>query len=95
MSTGKITLQGHIDVPAERLEEVRSALPVHISLTQKEPGCLSFNVTENANITGRFDVYEEFATREAFDTHQKRGAASTWAEITAGIPRHYSISETA
>jgi len=42
----KVFLNGHIDVPQERLAEVEAALPLHIELTRAEPGCLSFQVTD-------------------------------------------------
>ena len=92
MGNATIALQGYIEVPQNRLAGIRAALPEHISLTRQEPGCLIFNVTENPEISGRFDVYEEFSDRQAFEAHQKRGAKSEWAEITAGIPRHYQIT---
>ena len=90
---GNISLQGHIMVPQDRLEAVRSALPLHISLSRKELGCLSFNVTESSIETGRFNVNERFSDQDSFDAHQKRGATSAWAEITAGIPRHYTVTK--
>lgn len=92
MNSRKITLQGYIQVPEDRMQAIRAALPAHIALTRQEPGCLTFNVTENPTIAGRFDVYEEFSDRQAFDAHQKRGANSAWAEITVGIPRSYQIT---
>ncbi len=93
MSAPKIILQGHITVPSNCLDQVRTALPIHIALTRAETGCLVFNVIEDTAQAGHFDVYEEFSSREAFDAHQKRGAASDWAEITKDIPRHFQITE--
>jgi quinol monooxygenase YgiN len=90
--SGTITLQGYIEVPKNRQAGIRAALPKHISLTRQEPGCLAFNVTENPKISGRFDVFEEFLDRHAFEAHQKRLAKSEWADISAGIPRHYTIT---
>lgn len=86
-----VVLTGHIDVPAERLDAVRAALPEHIRLTRAEEGCLCFDVTECADPVGRFEVSEAFATPAAFKAHQSRGAQSAWAEVTKGIAREYSI----
>ena len=86
-----VYLEGHIDVPADRLAEVSAALPDHIALTRAEPGCLRFDVTPSPNIPGRFDVSEAFSDQAAFDAHQSRAKSSAWAEITAGIPRDYRI----
>lgn len=87
----RIFLDGHIDVPPERLEGVRAALPEHIRLTLAEPGCLSFQVSESGDVAGRFEVSEVFVDRAAFDAHQQRAKASAWFDVTAGIPRDYTI----
>lgn len=89
----KIHLQGYIDVPQDRLDAVSTALPVHISLTQDEPGCISFNVTSCPNVKGRYLVNEVFETQQAFDDHQSRTASSEWAKISNGLVRHYKINK--
>ncbi|MBO9405896.1 antibiotic biosynthesis monooxygenase [Shimia sp. R9_1] len=88
-----IRLTGHIDVPSDRQEAVAAALPAHIALTRAEPGCLSFEVTQDPAIAGRYTVLELFVDKAAFDAHQARASASDWATVTAGIPRHYQITE--
>lgn len=88
---GTVTLTGHIDVPAERVEEVQAALPAHIALTLAEPGCLSFDISPCPDVAGRFLVSEAFVDSRAFDAHQERMKASDWANVTKGIPRDYSI----
>ncbi len=93
MTQPRIRLTGHIDVPADRLAAVTDALPTHIKLTRAEPGCLSFEVTPDPAIRGRFNVAELFEDRAAFDAHQTRANASDWATITNGIPRSYEIKE--
>ena len=80
-------------MPADRYGAVVAALPRHIELTRQEPGCLSFDVTPDRVIPGRFNVSEMFTDRVAFDAHQTRMKASVWAEITQGIPREYNIIE--
>ncbi len=92
MSEGKVCLRGYLVVPADRLEQVRTALPEHIALTRAEPGCLSFEVVEDAEIPGRYNVSEMFEDQTAFDAHQVRTRASAWFKVTDGIPREYSIT---
>lgn len=86
-----VTLTGFIDVPPDRRDAIRAALPDHIRLTREEPGCLSFEVIESASTPGRFTVAERFTDAAAFDAHQTRTATSDWARISAGIPRSYDI----
>ena len=88
---GAVLLDGHIDVPADRMAAVEAALPEHVRLTHEEPGCLFFSVTPCPDVAGRFLVSEIFAGKAAFDAHQARAGASAWAETTRDIPRQYEI----
>ena len=89
--SGRVFLDGYIEVPPERLAAVTRALPEHIALTRAEPGCLAFAVTPSPDHPDRFVVSEIFADQPAFDAHQARAKASAWAEVTSGLPRHYTI----
>ena len=89
----KVILKGQLRIPDDDLTTVLDALPEHMALTKKEPGCLVFEVkqhSENANI---LEVYEEYESREAFTRHQVRTQASMWWEITQHCERQYTISE--
>ncbi len=86
-----VTLTGHIDVPLDQLDVIRPALAEHIRLTREEPGNVRFDVTENPDIPGRFDVDEEFINSDAFRTHQTRGQNSAWGKTTAGMPRNFQV----
>ncbi|WP_368188080.1 putative quinol monooxygenase [Aestuariibius sp. HNIBRBA575] len=87
-----VHLNGYILVPQDRLNDIRAALVDHIRLTRQEPGCISFNVDENPDIPGRFDVAEEFTDADSFAAHQTRVKASDWGRISAGIERDYTIT---
>lgn len=88
-----IHLFGHIDVPADRLTQVRQALDLHIQLTRAEPGNLTFEVNEDPDQTGRFHVDETYVDHAALKAHQARLAQTDWALITQGIERHYQMRE--
>lgn len=69
---------------------VADHLPDHARLSQAEPGCLSFAVTQTDDpLVWR--VEEHFVDRAAFDHHQNRTRASAWFAATAHIPRDYDI----
>lgn len=87
-----VTLKGFITVPKDRIGAVRTGLAEHIRLTRAEPGCISFDVTENPDVPGRFDVSEAFTDSEAFRAHQARASASDWARISEGLPRDYEVT---
>lgn len=89
----KVKLSGFIMVPAKELDAVTHALVEHKLLTQKEAGCLLFSVTADPSDPLRFNVYEEFVNQAAFDHHQARVKASSWAKITQNVERHYQINK--
>ena len=89
----KIRLRGYITVPDADLNAVRAALPEHIRRTRDEAGCLCFDVTTDPSDPHRFDVYEEFVDRLAFERHQTRVRNSEWGRISANVSRHYEIDE--
>lgn len=87
-----VYLNGHIDVPDDRIDTIKAAVVDHIALTRAEAGCISFEVTPCDTGNGRFLVSEAFVDQAAFDAHQVRAKASPWATISEGIPRDYKIT---
>lgn len=90
----KVVLTGYMVVPQEICAKVLSALPEHIALTQQEPGCLCFEVTQDVDQPTLFKVYEEFTSQAAFDAHQLRVEHSPWGLLTQGCARHYQVTST-
>ena len=86
---GSFRLEGHIDVPTERIAQVSEGLKDHIKLTREEEGCIFFNVDACSKVEGRYLVSEAFVDEAAFQFHQERAGASPWAEVTKGVPREY------
>jgi quinol monooxygenase YgiN len=70
---------------------VRAHLPDHIRLSRAEPGCLSFNVTQDADQLV-WSVSESFTNRAAFDAHQARTRASLWGQATAHLERRFNVT---
>ena len=89
----KVVLEGHILVPDSDLAAVMEALATHIELTRQEKGCLVFSVTQDPDHPNRFDVYEEFESRKAFENHQCRVRNSPWGAVSIDVERHYQVKE--
>lgn len=88
----KVILQGYIEVSDAEFDAIQAELPRHIELTRKEPGCLMFCVEQEQGFRNRFNVYEVFASQEAFAQHQKRVKESRWGAVTKNVQRHYRIA---
>ncbi|WP_372378958.1 putative quinol monooxygenase [Vibrio natriegens] len=87
----KVILKGHILVPEPELQLVKQELEKHTRLTLQEAGCITFRVTQSAENSLRFDVYEEFVDEAAFEAHQVRVKESHWGKVTNNVERHYEI----
>ena len=88
-----VTLKGYILIPEADLSAVQAELANHIALTQAEPGCISFSVTQDSGNPQRYNVEEEFESRSAFEAHQERVSDSYWGSVTRNVERHYTIHE--
>ncbi|MFQ2084661.1 putative quinol monooxygenase [Aeromonas veronii] len=88
----EIILKGFILVSQNDLMAVKDELDNHIQLTRAETGCLIFEVTQDPLNPCRFDVYEEFVDKVAFQAHQARVKSSRWGEITVNVERHYTVT---
>lgn len=89
----KVILKGFILVPEPELFDIRRALIDHTQLTQQEPGCITFSVKQNTDNPCRFDVYEEFVNKAAFEYHQQRVKSSYWGEVSVNVERFYQVTE--
>lgn len=85
----KVYLEGYLQIPDERIEAIKLALPEHIELTTKEVGCLSFEVNFSDTLENRLEVKEVFIDKTAFAIHQERTKQSNWFHVSKGIPRKY------
>lgn len=89
-----VTLNGFLVCRSlEEADRVAGMLPEHIRLTRAELGCVRFEVWRSQADPLRFAVHELFTSREAFDQHQARAAASPWGISTRHIPRDFRITE--
>ena len=87
----KVTVKGHIIVPEKDIQEVISALPEHIDLSLKEPGCLVFKVQQDVENKFKFNVYEEFVDQSAYELHRTRIRQSQWGQVTWNVARYYKV----
>ncbi|MDO5527961.1 MAG: GNAT family N-acetyltransferase [Paracoccus sp. (in: a-proteobacteria)] len=82
--TGRLT--AHDDSEA-RL--ARALLPGHIAASRAEPGCLRFDVTEDAADPRAWHLRELFVDADAFEAHGARARQSEWGAKSAGLGRDF------
>jgi len=89
---GAVILSGYVLTTKPDLPKILAALPEHIRLTRAEPGCIVFSVTQDDDNPLRFDVYEEFESKEDFAKHQARIVGTNWSEASKSLEKFYEIS---
>lgn len=87
--TGQIQLTGTITIPLDAQAQLVPLLDDHIAQTRQEPGCLKFEVTQDAGDLALFHVNELFSDEASFAQHQTLGAARPWGTASADLVRDF------
>ena len=88
----KVILEGYVLVSDSDLAVVKNELANHIELTRQEEGCIVFEVSQDNKNMNRFNVYEEFVSKDAFKLHQKRLSTTEWGKVSSKLEKHYKTS---
>ena len=56
----------------ERVEHFASYLDQHAAWSRQEPGCLTFDVCQDAQDSGLFLLYEVYSSEAAYQAHRKQ-----------------------
>lgn len=86
---GNVRLTGTITIPLARQAALVPLLDEHIALTRAEPGCITFEVTQDPDTPEVFHVSELFTDEPAFAAHQANGAARPWGPASADLSRNF------
>lgn len=88
LSRPLVALDGHLAC-ADRAQMLAalSLLPDHARLSRAEPGCLHFEVAQDAANPMIWHLSELFADAGAFAAHQARSIASEWGRGSTGLTR--------
>lgn len=87
-------LTGTLRIPKDLQSELLPLLDDHIAATRDEPGCRSFDVTQDKNDPETFHLAEIFDDEDAFAFHQKRGGASPWGIAAKDLERDFTTKIT-
>ena len=68
-SSERISVVAQIRAKSGHEDEVRSMFEGVVGPSQKEKGCIRYNLYEDKHYTGSFYTYEEWESEEDLDTH--------------------------
>jgi len=88
-----LIVSGTITCTQQELATFSEVVSEHINLTRAEPGCIEFDIKQDAPGSCTFLIAERFTNRAAFESHTARTRASDWWGKTQHIPRDINITE--
>jgi quinol monooxygenase YgiN len=68
---GGVVLTAMVKAKQGQEDAVREALLALVEPTRKEPGCLCYNLHQSKSDPTQFMFYEQWASKEALDSHGK------------------------
>jgi quinol monooxygenase YgiN len=81
---GAIILTAIVKAKPGQEEAVKKVLVALVEPTRKEPGCLCYNLHQSKSDKAQFMFYEQWASKEALDTHANTPALKALGGKLAG-----------
>ena len=69
MARDTLRVIARVKARADKVDELRSVLSSLVEPTQKEPGCLSYNLLQNNEDPTDFTLVEEWESNTALESH--------------------------
>ena len=69
MARDTLRVIARVKARADKVDELRSVLSSLVEPTQKEPGCLSYNLLQNNEDPTDFTLVEEWESNKALESH--------------------------
>lgn len=69
MARDTLRVIARVKARADKVDELRSVLSSLVEPTQKEPGCLSYNLLQNNEDPTDFTLVEEWESKTALESH--------------------------
>ncbi|MFT4571490.1 MAG: quinol monooxygenase YgiN [Hyphomicrobiaceae bacterium] len=80
-----VVILASVDIREEALEEALSISMQHVQRSRQEPGCISHQVSVDAENATRLVFVERWASREALDVHFEVPASVAFAKCLTAL----------
>lgn len=88
-----LTIVANIVAHPEKVELVRTELEKLVAITRSEPGCLQYDLHQNNDNPAHFMFYENWASRELWQTHMRAPHLQAYGVATAGAVENFVLYE--
>lgn len=89
----KLTIVANITAKADQIELVKAELEKLIDITRAEEGCLQYDLHQDNENPAHFMFYENWASRELWQTHMGNQHLQDYLAATAGAVEVFTVNE--
>jgi len=88
-----LTIVANIKAKADKIELVKTELMKLIDLTRTEQGCINYDLHQDNESTAHFMFYENWETRELWQTHMGSEHLKAYLSATEGAVEEFKLNE--
>ena len=89
----KLTIVANIHAKPDHVELVKSELIKLIPITRTEQGCIQYDLHQDNENPSHFLFYENWESRELWQTHMNAPHLSRYMEATDGMVEEFTLNE--
>ncbi len=89
----KLTIVANITVNPDKIDLVKNELEKLIPITRGEKGCLQYDLHQDNENPGHFLFYENWESRELWQTHMSAPHLAAYMEATEGAVAEFTLNE--
>jgi len=93
MNMAKLTIVANITAKADKVDLVNTELEKLIDITRAEEGCLKNDLHQNNDNPARFVFYENWESRELWETHKGAQHLKDYMAATDGPVKEFTLNE--
>ncbi len=89
----KLTIIANITAKAEHINLVKTELEKLIPITQKEAGCINYDLHQDNENPAHFMFYENWTSRELWQAHMNNQHLQDYTAATDGAIETFTLNE--
>ena len=89
----KLTIVANIKAHPDKIDLVKSELLKLIDITRAEEGCINYDLHQDNDNPAHFLFYENWESRELWQTHMVAPHLAAYMEATAGAVEEFTLNE--
>ncbi|NJK52256.1 MAG: antibiotic biosynthesis monooxygenase [Leptolyngbyaceae cyanobacterium SU_3_3] len=89
----KLTIVAHVYAESDKVDFVKDELLKLIPITRGEEGCIQYDLHQDNDNPAHFLFYEDWESRELWQTHMNAPHLKAYMEITEGAIAEFTLYE--